>query len=375
MRVGVNLKFFNKDETDGYGYFTKEVFVSLAWQYPWHRFIFFFDRPFDTSIKFPENVEPVVINFKSRNALAFACWFSVNIPFALQKHHVDVLINPDGFCSLTTLVPQVLLLPHLAFKHYPKFVPKHQLWFNKIFIPKFLRKATVIITVSNYSKQDIVHQYKSKEQKVLVVGNAAKSIFKPIDWVERETIKEKFSGGCEYFIFIGAVHPRKNLMNLLKAFSLFKKWQKSNMKLLVTGKLSWQFKDIVERLKTFKYRDEVKMLGYLPEETLAKVLAAAYALVYPSYFEGFGLPILEAMQCEVPVLTSNVSSMPEVAGDAALYAHPSNAEEIAAQMKRIFKDEQLRNSLIEAGKVQAQKFTWTRTSTVMWSAIEQAVSK
>jgi glycosyltransferase involved in cell wall biosynthesis len=232
----------------------------------------------------------------------------------------------------------------------------------------------VVCTVSECSRQDIIKHYKIDEGKVLNVGSAAKPIFTPVTWQEKEDIKEEFSDGCEYFIFIGTIHPRNNLLNLLKAFSIFKKWQKSNMKLLVAGRLSLQFDETTEKLKTFKYRDEVKLLGYIKEDKLAKVIAGAYALVSTGLFQGFGVHVLEAMQCDVPVITSNLSSMREIAGEAALYADPSDLEDIARQMKMIFKDEQLRSKLISAGKLQAQKFTWQKTAELMWQGIERAVS-
>jgi glycosyltransferase involved in cell wall biosynthesis len=210
---------------------------------------------------------------------------------------------------------------------------------------------------------------------MLNVGSAAKDLFLSIEWDQRELIKEAYADGYEYFVFVGGIHPRKNLMNLLKAFSLFKTRQHTNMKLLVIGRLAWQYNETTEKLKTYKYRDEVKMLGYLPDDELARIVAGAYALVFPSYFEGFGVPILEAMQSGVPVVTSSTSSMLEIGGDAALYADPNSPTDIADQLKTIFKDETLRSQLIEKGKMRAAKFSWDKSAELMWTAIEQAVTK
>jgi glycosyltransferase involved in cell wall biosynthesis len=375
MQIAVNTRFLIPKQLEGYGYFTREVFLTIAEMKPEHNFVFFFDRPFDSSIKFPGNVQPVIVNPAARHALSFKWWFDVKIARALKKYKADVFVSPDGFCSLTTTVPQVLVVHDLAFLHYPKLIAKHHLWFYKRYTPKFLKKAKVIATVSEFSKEDIVRNYKIDADKILNVSSASKEIFKPMDWMQKEIVKQEYADGCEYFVFVGGIHPRKNLMNLLKAFSIFKKWQKTNMKLLVVGRLAWQHDDTLEKLKTFKYRDDVKMLGYLPEDKLAHVIASAYALVFPSFFEGFGVPVLEAMQCCVPVITSNTSSMPEIGGEAALYANPASPEDIAAQMKIIFKDEQLRNKLIEAGRLQSQKFSWEKTADAMWQCIEKAVSE
>ncbi|MBA2760656.1 MAG: glycosyltransferase family 4 protein, partial [Segetibacter sp.] len=243
------------------------------------------------------------------------------------------------------------------------------------YIPLYLKKAKVVCTVSEFLKQDIIRQYKISEEKIWNVGSAANPVFQPIDWQERENIKDNFSNGCEYFVFIESGYSEKTLINLVKAFSIFKKWQKTNMKLLLAEKFAYQYKDFVEKLKTYKYRDEVKVLGFLPGDELAKVVAAAYALVLPTLYEGFSVYIVEAMQCDVPVITSDNRSNREIAGEAALYANPLNPEEIAAQMKMIFKDEQLRSKLIDKGRIRVQNFTWERTVQLMWKSIEQAVSK
>ena len=375
MRIAVNTRFIVTGQLEGYGYFTKEVFFLLAHNHPEHQFIFFFDRPFDTSLIFPKNVTPVVVPPKARHALSFRWWFDVKIPLALKKYKADVFVSPDGFCSLITKVPQVVVIHDLAFIHHPKFIPTIHRIFYKRYTPLFLKKALVVATVSEFSKNDIIDQYHVDEQKIINVSSAAKTIFQPVKWDEKEAIKTEYADGCEYFIFVGGIHPRKNLLNLLKAFSLFKKRQRSNMKLLVAGRMAWDYDKITEKMETYKFRQDVKLLGYMGEAALAKLVAAAYALVFPSYFEGFGVPILEAMQSHVPVITSNTSSMTEIGEEAALYADPTDAADIADQMKRIFTNENLRGQLVEKGKVVASKYRWQRTSELMWQAIQQAVSK
>ena len=375
MLIAVNTRFIVTGQLEGYGYFTKEVFFLLAHNHPEHQFIFFFDWPFDTSLVFPKNVTPVVVPPKARHALSFRWWFDVKIPLALKKYKADVFVSPDGFCSLITKVPQVVVIHDLAFIHHPKFIPIIHRIFYKRYTPLFLKKASVVATVSEFSKNDIIDQYHVDEQKIINVSSAAKTIFQPVEWDEKEAIKTEYADGCEYFIFVGGIHPRKNLLNLLKAFSMFKKRQRSNMKLLVAGRMAWDYDKITEKMETYKFRQDVKLLGYMGEAALAKLVAAAYALVFPSYFEGFGVPILEAMQSHVPVITSNTSSMTEIGEEAALYADPTDAADIADQMKRIFTNENLRSQLVEKGKLVAAKYSWQRTSELMWQAIQQAVSK
>ena len=374
MRIAVNAIFLQKDQLEGFGHYTNEIFSRLVKQHPEHTFIFMFDRPYDDKFIDAPNVIPIVVTPSPRHAVSFRYWYDVKAPLALRSLKPDAWIQPYGFCSLSSSIPQLLVVHDLAFIHYPQFIPWRHRWFYKQYTPRFLAKAAGIVTVSAYSKTDIIAQYASVDpEKISIIPGAARDVFRPLPWHEKEQVKDGFADGREYFLFTGGIHPRKNLMNLLKAFSLFKKWQHSNMKLLVVGRLAWQYEDLVEKLKTYKYRDDVVMLGPLPDEQLAMVTAAAYALVYPSFFEGFGLPVVEAMQSGVPVITSDTSALPETGGEAALYADPSDPEAIAKQMMLLYRDENLRDNLIKAGELRASEFSWDAAAESFWGRILELV--
>jgi glycosyltransferase involved in cell wall biosynthesis len=373
MRIAVNTRFLLPDYLEGYGYFVFEIFRYLTNTYPQHQFIFIFDRPYDQRFIFSSNITPVVTGPPARHPLLWKFWYDVKIPRVLKKYKADVFVSVDGLCSLTTTVPQCLVVHDLAFIHYPSHIKKSHLFFYKRYTPFFLQKAKAIATVSEFSKQDIAHYYKIDQDKLNVVYSAAKEIFKPVPTDIRETIKNKYTSGKEYFLYVGAIHPRKNLVNLLKAFSIFKKRQKSNFKLVLAGRLAWKYDSFIQDLKKYKYRDEVIMPGYLSEDELVKITGSAYALVYPSLLEGFGVPVLEAMKCNVPVITSSNSSMQEIAGDAALYADASSVEDIAEKMMQIYKDESLRKKLIEKGEIIAGQYSWQRTAELLWQSILKAV--
>ena len=373
MRIAVNTRFLLSDYLEGYGYFTFEIFKYLTNNYPEHQFVFIFDRPYNKRFIFASNITPVIIGPPARHPLIWKYWYDVKIPALLKKYEVDVFVSADGLCSLTTNVPQCLVLHDLAFLHYPSHLKKSHLFFFKRYVPKFLKKAKSIATVSEFSKHDILHHYKTDTDKINVVYSAAKEIFRPVAIEIAEETKNKYTKGMEYFLYVGAIHPRKNLVNLLKAFSIFKKRQKSNIKLVLAGRLAWKYDFFIQNLKNYKYRDDVIMLGYVSEDELVKIMASAYALVYPSLLEGFGVPVLEAMKCNVPVITSSRSSMQEIARDAALYADPENFENIAENMMRIYKDENLRKELIEKGKIIAPQYSWQRTAELLWQSILKAV--
>ena len=231
----------------------------------------------------------------------------------------------------------------------------------------------MIATVSHFSKKDMITQYKTADEKINIVYSAVKKIFHPLNIQQKEMIKEKYTEGKEFFIYTGALQPRKNLVNLLKAFSLFKKRQHSNWKLVLAGRLAWKNDDFLHLLKTYKYRNDIITPGYISESVLAQLTASAYAMIYPSLFEGFGVPVLEAMKSEIPVLTSANSSMQEIGEEAALYFDPLSVNDMAEKLMLIYKDEDLRNSLIQKGKQKAGEFSWQRTAGLMWQCIEKTV--
>jgi glycosyltransferase involved in cell wall biosynthesis len=373
MKIAVNARFLLPDYLEGYGYFLFEIFKYLAGKFPQHQFIFIFDRPFDKRFVFSSNIIPVVTGPPARHPLLWKVWYDVKVPLVLKKQKADVFVSVDGLCSLTTSVPQCLVVHDLAFLHYPSHVKKSHFFYYKRYVPKFLQKAKTVATVSEFSKRDVIRTYNLDAGKIDVVYSAAKEIFKPVSKPTTQEIKNKYTQDKEYFLYVGAIHPRKNIVNLLKAFSVFKRRLKSNFKLVLAGRLAWKYDSFIRSLRNYKYRDDVVMLGYLNEDELVRVMGSAYALVYPSLHEGFGVPVLEAMKCNVPVVTSAHSPMQEIAEDAALYADANDPQDIAEKMMLVYKDENLRNSLIEKGKTIAGHYSWQRTAELLWASIQKAV--
>jgi glycosyltransferase involved in cell wall biosynthesis len=374
MVIAVNTRFLLKENLEGFGYFTKEVVQNLALRYPEHQFHFFFDRPFDPQFIFSANVQGHVISPPTRHPLLWKYWFDVKVSKLLRKVKADVFLSPDGQCSLTTKVPQCVVIHDLGFLHYPDGYQKSHLRYYKYYTPKFIKKASTVLTVSNFSKQDIISHYRTPEEKIKVVYNGVKDIFSPLSYKGQNIVKDKYTNGTEFFLYAGAIHPRKNVINLLKAFSIFKRRLQSSLKLVLAGPLAWKNNEFLELLKTYKYKDDVVLTGALEEKELASVMASAYAFVYPSLFEGFGVPVLEAMKCGVPVLTSGASSMEEISEGTALYFDPENIDDMADKLMRVYKDEDGRRSLMEKGVSIAQQYSWERTAEEVWKGIKRTVS-
>lgn len=358
MIVAVNARFLGLGQVEGLGVYSHEVLQHLVRLMPDAHFHFYFDRPYDPSLIFANNVTGHVVGPPARHPLLWKYWFDVKLPLAMKKIKADVFLSLDGFCSLTTGRPQVLVVHDLAFEHRPQdFKPLHAPYY-RYYQPRFIRKASQVLAVSAFTRQDIANRYSMKASAIGLAGNGVRSGFKPLSFARQQEVKDLLTGGREYFLYTGAIHPRKNLVNLLKAFSLFKKRMQSSMMLVLAGRLAWKNEAFEKLLHTYKYKHDVLLTGYLPEEKLKEVMASAYALVYPSLFEGFGLPVIEAMACGVPVLTSAGTAMEEVAGDAALLFDPANPASIGDKLMTIYRDETLRATLVQQGLARAGAFSW-----------------
>jgi glycosyltransferase involved in cell wall biosynthesis len=365
MIIAINTRFLLANYLEGYGNYIYELFTRVAIQMPQHQFYFILDRAFEKKLIVPTNVQIIVLSPPARHPLLWHYWYNVKVPKFLKKINANLFISPDGFCSLTTKVPQITIIHDLAFLQTTNAIHKSHLWYYKRYTPKFLEKSKQIVTVSQFSKADIIEKYKIDASKITVIHNGINQLYQPLHWAQHQTVKEKYANGKEYFICVTSIHPRKNIMHLLKAFSIFKKWQHSNMKLIIVGRMAWKNNEFEKLLSTYKYKEDVVLLGYLPTNEVAQLVGASYCAIYPSLFEGFGVPIIEAMQCEVPIITSNNSGMIEAGGDAAFFANPNDVNEIAQQMQNVYKDETLRSKHITLGKEHVKQFSWDLSANKM----------
>lgn len=342
---------------EGFGWYTYEVSKRLVEKYPQHEFFFFFDRPFDERFVFGNNVTPVVLFPPARHPFLFYIWYEWSVKRALKKYQIDLFFSPDGYLSLSSSVPQIATIHDLNFEYYDSDIPKLSLKYFRHFFPKFAKKATKIITVSNYSKADIVQVYGVEEEKVFAIWNGASDQFKPIASEEKIVIQEKYTNGKPYFLFVGALSPRKNLIRLIQAFNRFKQETGSETKLLIVGEMLWKDKTFADAI-SYKNHDEVCFTGHLALTELAKVMGAAKVFTYVPYFEGFGIPLAEAMKCGVPILSGNLTSLPEVAGDAAVYCDPFDVSDIANQLVELDCNQELLAKLAEKSLERSNLFSW-----------------
>lgn len=354
MRIALNTRFLIEGKMEGFGWYTYEICKRLTENHPEHTFYLFFDRAFDSKFVFGDNCIPLVLHPPARHPILFKIWFDFSVTRALKKHKIDLFFSPDGYLSQLTKTPQVNVIHDLNFEHYPEDLPKVQLNYYKKYFPRFSKIAKEIITVSEFSKQDIVTRYNIDPKKVHAIWNGVNPSFVPINEIEKQLIKEQFSEGSDYFLFVGSLHPRKNVHRLIEAFLAFKKESQSATKLLIVGAPLWNKLPDVSEIK----HSEIQFTGRLDLAVLTKVVAAAKALTFIPYFEGFGIPMVEAMKCGTPVIAANTSCLPEVAGEAAMYVNPFSIESIKAGLLQMDIDAKTREALSIKGIDRATKFSW-----------------
>ena len=369
MKIAVNTRLLLENKLEGIGWFTYETLSRIVKQHPEIEFYFFFDRPYSKKFIFSDNVKPVILNPPSRHPLLWFIWFEYSVRNKLKKIKADLFLSPDGYLSLSSPVKSISVIHDLNFEHFPEQFRWSYRKYLLYFFKRFARRADRIVTVSEYSKQDIVRTYKINPEKIDVAYNGANPIYSPLNIREKIEAREKFSNGSPYFIYIGALLPRKNVARLLQAFDIFKNKTESDVKIILVGAKMFNTVDIEKTYSSMKHKADIVFTGRLSPGDIEKALGGALALTYVSYFEGFGIPLVEAMYAEVPVITSNATSLPEVAGDAGLIVDPFSVESIAGAMIRIYNEVPLQQSLIEKGRIQRQKFSWDKTADQLWQSI------
>lgn len=298
-------------------------------------------------------------------------WTQFALPLSLfkSKQKPDVFFSPTHYAPRFSPVPCVIAVMDTSYVFYPETFRKRDLRKLNSWTNYSVKKAKKIITISQSSKNDIIKHYKVPESKVIVVYPGIKeNTMKNNKKLDLSTwgIKGK------YILFVGTLQPRKNVERLIEAFS---KLKKDNLQLVIVGKRGWLFEDILTSPKKFGVEKSVVFLDFVSDAELPILYENAQCFVMPSLYEGFGLPVLEAMKYGCPAVVSNVSSLPEVGGDAALYFDPYSIEDICDKINKTLSDTRLRKTMIEKGKKQIAKFSWEKSAKEALLVLEEVAGK
>lgn len=373
MRIAVNAQTLVKNKLEGLGWFAYETLKRIVQNHPEHEFVFIFGKGIEEEYIFSSNVKAINIGPPFFRPAAWVLKFELLLPFYVNRNKFDLFLSPDGWTSSWIKPKTVAVVHDINFEHFPEFLPKSFCFYYKYFFKRWVHKAERLGTVSNYSKKDIIENYNVTASKIDVLYNGASSIYKPVSDERKQEIRNKFTDGKPYFVFVGALHPRKNVINLFKAFDIFKENDTREMKLVIVGERFYWDKNTNAVYNKLKYKEDIVFTGRLSQEDLRDVMASAMALTYVSLFEGFGIPIVEAMNCGIPVITSSTTSMPEIVGNAGLIVDPYSISEIAEAMYEICCNTELRSNLIEAGNIRKLDFSWDKTAEKLWQIVEKAL--
>lgn len=285
--------------------------------------------------------------------------FGLTRTLLTKKPNLDVFFSPTHYSPPFVNVPQVISILDVSYKYFPELFNKIDLYKLAFWGGYSVKHARTIITISNASKDDIIKMYRTKVEKVNVVYPGIKDFAK--SKMSKADLLEKYQVSAPYVLFVGTLQPRKNIERLIEAFSLVQK-KKSDLKLVIIGKKGWMFEEVLNAPKKYNVENSVVFLDSVPDSDLPAFYENAQVFALPSLYEGFGLPILEAMKLGCPVITSNVSSLPEAGGDAALYFDPKDVLDIEKKLLEVVEDSELREKMKEKGYVQVKKFSWEKAA-------------
>lgn len=304
---------------------------------------------------FPAERQIILKNYRFPG---YAAWrMFVLIPWKLRRLKADIVVEPAHFgpFNLPRRIKRVTVIHDLTPILFPRFHRFHSQFLQRIFLKGILKRASLILTNSDHTTRDLVHYYPGAKDKCkrIYLGRDEN-----IRFSEENQPPLHHTEGKPYFLFTGTLEPRKNLKTLLKAYRIFREKSKTKHLLLLAGGLGWKNKDLLQQLIEHPYKRDIVRCGYVPRENLSALYQHAEAFIFPSLYEGFGLPVVEALSCGTPCLLSKSSSIPEVGGNAALYFDPASPEEIAGHMMKILEDDRLKNELRKKALEQAKKFSW-----------------
>jgi glycosyltransferase involved in cell wall biosynthesis len=307
-------------------------------------------------------------------------WTQWRLPLDLlfQAPRPDVFFSPSHYAPRFSPVPCVISVMDLSYIYFPELFAKNDLYQLRNWTSYSVRRAKKIITISNSSKNDIIKEYRVGSDKVVSVYPGIKdfsvSISKHSNFNMNKLIN-KYKISKNYILFVGTLQPRKNIVRLIEAFAILVKGSdklvSDDLELVIVGKKGWLYEEILDAPGKFEVESRVKFLDKVDDKELGEFYKSARCFVLPSLYEGFGLPVLEAMLHSCPVIVSNVSSLPEAGGDACLYVDPEDPSDIAQKIKKLLIDEKLRKLLIERGRKQVKKFSWEKTARETLKVLEE----
>lgn len=365
MRIGIDCRTIlspEKGERAGVGHYTYYLVKGLLALDKKNTYVLFFDHRSPNLKEFQRrNSEIVIFKYSQHKKYLPYAYSHVFVSSVLKKAKLDIFHSPANVLPLQYSGPSVITFHDLAIYFHPEWFPPKQDFSIKVLVPKSLERANHIISVSQSTADDMQKLFKVPKKKITVVHEGIEKTKAPkklaIHQVEK---KHKIPG--KYILYVGTLEPRKNIAGIIQAFDeLACKFPKKykDIQLVLAGAKGFEFQKNYEAIKNAK-SGKIRYIGYISAQDKIALMHGAMAFIFPSLYEGFGLPALEAMSYGIPVITSNVSSLPEVVGKAALTVKPESIKDIQAAIAKLVSRKATRDSLVKKGKIQARTFSWEK---------------
>jgi len=355
MRIGVMLR--DVARKGGVSIYTVNILKHLLRIDKDNQYILFYQgKRRKTSFSGYSNVEERWINVPYK-----ILWDQVFIPFLALKARIDLLFSPKWTVPLLSPCRIIMVVHGTENFIHPEFYKARDILYLNFMLPIYLRRATKTIVVSNKSKDDLVKFTGVSESKLVVVHMAAEDIFsQPLELGFMEKVKTKYNLPLPFILHVGVIYPGKNIERVIQALAKLR--EKFPHKLVLVGGFRWKYAEIFNLIEKLKLKDKVIMIEWISHTELRVLYKLADLLLFPSFYESFGIPVLEAMACGCPVITSSSGAMPEIAGEAALLVKPTSVDEIYQATARVLEDKALRTKLVNKGFAQAKKFSWEKNA-------------
>jgi glycosyltransferase involved in cell wall biosynthesis len=369
MNVVVNFALKNNTVNDKYSDYMFELWKTIATEQEQHRFYFISDSSFRLNNSLPANIELVITKTNLSTALQAKWWFDYSLPKQLKNINADIVVQAFGIVSSKIKQQQLLMLHDLDCIEFSEQIDFGWRLFCKNNFNKILQNNYHIIVSSEALQQRIAKEYKRASAKMDVVHILPSNIFQPLAIFNQQNVKEKYAESNEYFLFVGGNLPQNHLMNVLKAFSIFKKRQQSSMKLLITGSFHHKHDAVIDKINTFKYRNDVVVLDEISTAENASIVASAYAILLPGNSLSASNEIRTAIQCEVPMIICKTGAAEEIGGNAVSYIESAEPQVIADRLFLLYRDETYRNQLIRLAQEQAKTFSIQEVAQQVWNIL------
>ncbi len=368
--IGIDASRANAHERTGTEWYSYYLIQALKkFQIPGLEYVLYSKKFLRDGLEeFPQGWSGKILGWKHQRA-----WNQLRLSYELWKHPVDLLFQPTHTLPLFRPKRVVTTLHDVGFERFPKLYTPAELRYHRHSARLAVKAANRILTVSEFSKREIVEFYKVPAERITVTPLAVDTAkyHAGITADEKGAVLQKYRLSPPFFLYVGRIEEKKNIVNLLHAFAIFKGWRGVGdpLKLLLAGNLGHGKERIMKEIAARGLAEHVIMPGYIPEDDVPGLMASATALVFPSNYEGFGLPILQAQACGTPVITSDAASMPEVAGEGALYVKPQEPDDIAEKMKLLMDEGNVPIRLRALGLENVKRFDWNETARITMNAL------